>query len=110
MKKARARREELSTAELDGKKFRAEDIQVWANDVVYSVKGALMALPSRVAVAVAGESDPAACAYIVKKEVRDILTELSEYHYNPEFYQERIRERQQMELKFMTDDEEEAAL
>ena len=106
-KKARARREELATAELDGKMYRAEDVEAYATDLVYSFKGSIMALPSRVAVDVAAESDPAICGEIIKKEVRLLLLELSRFEYDPEFYRERIAERQKMELKFMQETEDE---
>lgn len=105
MKKARARREELATAELDGSMYRAEDVERWSEDVVYMFKGSIMALPSRVAVDVAAESNPAACAEIVKREVRMILNELSEKEYDPEFYRELTRERRKMELNFMQETE-----
>lgn len=106
MKKARARREELQTAELDMNMFRAEDVQAFTEDLVYTFKGSIMALPPRVAVDVAEESNPAACGEIIKKEVRRLLLELSRYQFDPEFYRERIRERQQMELKFLQETEE----
>lgn len=106
MKKARARREELQTAELEGSMYRAEDVERWSEDVVYLFKGSAMALPSRVAVDVAAESNPAACAEIIKREIRLILTELSEKEYDPEYYRELTRQRKKMELKFMNGTEE----
>lgn len=107
MKKARARREELTTAELDMKMFRVEDVEAFTEDLVYSFKGSIMALPPRVAVDVAEESNPAACAEIIKKEIRRLLIELSRYQFDPEFYRERIKERQKMELQFMQETDEE---
>lgn len=103
VKKARARREELKTAELDGKMYRVEDVSEWCMDLVYAVKGAVMALPPRVAVDVAAEDNPAVCGEIVKREVKMILRDLANYEYDPEFYRERLAERQKMELKFMQD-------
>ena len=106
-KKARARREELITAELEGKMFRAEDVEAYTTDLVYGFKGSIMALPPRVAVDVAAESNPAMCGEIIKKEVRLLLLELSRYEFDPEFYRERIAERRKMELKFMQETEDE---
>ena len=101
MKKARARREELETLELDGNMHRSEDVQALTDDFIYTVKGSIMSLPSRVCTDVAAEKDPAACADIVKKECRAILTECSQFEYDPEKYRDRVRERKQMELQFM---------
>ena len=106
MKKARARREELTTAELDGTMYRAEDVEAYATDLVYSFKGSIMALPARVAVDVAAENNPAVCGEIVKREVRLLLNELSRFEFDPEFYRERIAERKKMELKFLKETEE----
>ena len=106
MKKARARREELQTAELEGNMYRAEDIEAYTTDLVYTFKGSIMALPPRVAVDVAAEDNPAICGEIVKREVRLLLKELSRYEFDPEFYRERIAERQKMELKFMQETED----
>lgn len=106
-KKARARREELITAELEGKMFRAEDVEAYTTDLVYGFKGSIMALPPRVAVDVAAESNPAMCGEIIKKEVRLLLLELSRYEFDPEFYRERIQERKKMELQFLQETEEE---
>lgn len=106
MKKARARREELLTAELDGSMFRKEDVEAWTTDLVYAFKGAVMALPSRVAVDVAAEENPAACGAIVTREVKLILNELANYQYDPEYYEDRIRERRKLELRFMNGQDE----
>lgn len=106
IKKARARREELMTAELEGNMIRAEDVEAYTTDIIYTFKGSIMALPPRVAVDVAAENNPAMCGDIIKKEVRRILHELSEYDYDPEFYRERVAERKKMELKFLREIEE----
>ena len=107
MKKARARREELQTAELDGKMFRTEDIEALTNDLVYSFRGSIMALPPRVAVDVAAENNPAMCAEIIRREVKMIMRELSEHEFNHEKYMERVREREQMGLQYWEPDEDE---
>jgi len=106
IKKARARREELSTAELEGSMFRLEDIEVFTNDLVFETKGMIMAFPHRLAVEVAAEDNPAVCAEIIKGECREMLTALSKYEFDPENYMDRVRERRKMELKFMQDNPE----
>lgn len=107
IKKARARREELLTEELDGKMFPLEDFEALTDDMVFEVKALIMNLPGRLAMEVAAESDPAMCGELIKGECRYMLTELSEYEFDPEKYMDRIRERRKMELRFMRNRPEE---
>lgn len=100
-KKAKARREELATAELEGKMFRSEDVEAFITDLIFDIKASIISIPPRVSADVAEETDPAVCGDIIKKEVRFILQELARYEFDPEFYRERIQERKKMELEFL---------
>ncbi|MCD8323184.1 MAG: hypothetical protein LUC89_09925 [Oscillospiraceae bacterium] len=94
MKKAKARRAEIETAELEGRMHRSEDVEALTEDLIYAIRGALLALPGRLAVDVVNTASPAEAADVIRKEVYAVMTELSSYQYDPEKYAERVRDRQ----------------
>ena len=93
LKKARARYQELETAELEGKMHRAEDIEAIVTDLVYSWRGALLALPGRLAVDVVGVESAAEASEIIRAEIYKVMEELSHYQYDPARYAELVKER-----------------
>lgn len=108
-KNAKAKRAELETAELEGKMHRAEDVEALWNDRNFAIRGALMALPGRIAVDANRAGSPAEASEVIKKEVYRILKELASYEYNPESFAERVEERVKMEMnwkRFKDGDEE----
>lgn len=72
---------------------RAEDVAALTEDLVYTIRGALNALPGRLAVDVAAVSTPAEASEVIRKEVSKVMRELAGYHYDPKKYEERVRER-----------------
>lgn len=94
LKKAKARRAEIETAELEGRMHRSEDVEALTEDLIYAIRGALLALPDRLAVDVVNTASPAEAADVIRKEVYAVMTELSSYQYDPEKYAERVRDRQ----------------
>lgn len=94
MKKARADIAELEAAELSGKMHRSEDVEAMTTDLVYAVRGMLIALPGRLAVDVVHAETPAEASVIIRSEVFKILEELAGYKYDPSAYAKRVRERQ----------------
>lgn len=94
IKRAKADIAELEAKELQGQMHRSEDVEAITNDLVYSIRSALMALPGRLAVDVANASSSAEAATIIKAEVYKLLEELSNYRYDPDAYAKRVRERQ----------------
>ena len=62
-------------------------------DLVYTIRGALNALPGRLAVDVAAVSTPAEASEVIRKEVSKVMRELAGNHYDPKKYEERVRER-----------------
>ena len=66
------------------------------DELVYAIRGALLSLPGRLAVEVAGISDASEVSEIIRKEVYHILDELSNFQYDPAKYQERVRQRRNM--------------
>ena len=74
-----------------------KDVAAMTEDLIYTVRGSLMALPGRLAVDVAAVTTPAEAAEIIRKEVHALMRELANYQYDPEKYEERVRERRKWE-------------
>ena len=105
-KEATAKISEMKLNEFRSRMHSASDVEDFTNDLVFSVRNALMALPSRMAVDVAKENDPNVVRELLKSEVNSILTELSNYQYNPEKYTDRVREREGLESIEIDDEQE----
>lgn len=93
IKKANAIIKVLEAKELQGKMHRSEDVAAMTEDLIYSIRGMMLALPGRLAVDVVNTSTSAEAAEIIRKEVYKIMEELSHYEYDPKKYEERVRER-----------------
>lgn len=96
LKAAKAGKETLLYEELKGKMHRSEDVEALTTDLVFTIRGALMALPGRLATAVADAKDAAEVSSIITKEVYDVLGELSQYKYSSTKYAERVRDRMKL--------------
>lgn len=97
LKASKAQIAKMEADELRGKMHRSEDVAAMTEDLIYTVRGSLMALPGRLAVDVAAAITPAEAAEIIRKEVHALMRELANYEYNPEKYEERVRERRNWE-------------
>ena len=62
-------------------------------DLVYTIRSALIALPGRVAIDVAAVNSSAEASEVIRKEVHKVMRELANYHYDPKKYEERVRAR-----------------
>ena len=94
MKTAKAKIVQLNLKELEGRLHAAEDVEAMTTDLVLYVRSAVLSIPGQVAVDVAEVNDPAEVSNIISEVVNNILKDLSNYRYNPEEYQRRVRERQ----------------
>jgi len=103
LKASKAQIAKLESEELKGKMHRSEDVSAFTEDLVYTIRGALLALPGRVAVDIA--ATPAEASAIVRKEVYKIMRELAGYRYDPEKYEERVRDRLNWDALDKDDDE-----
>ncbi len=83
----------LEAEELKGQMHRAEDVAAITEDLVYTMRGALMALPGRLAVDVAACKTATEASDVIRREVHKIMRELSGYHYDAKKYEERVRAR-----------------
>ncbi len=102
IKEARAEYAELELAELQGKMHRSEDVEAMNQQLVFTIRGMLVALPGRLAVDVAGVSDAAEASVLIRREVNAVLEELSNFKYDPAAYEKLVNERQ----KWMDTDED----
>ena len=106
LKVAKATVAELQAQELRGKMHRSEDVQVFTQELIDTVKNALLSLPGRLAVEVSLCDTAEECSALIKEAIRDVLNELSEYDYDPEKYEAMVRERQNLDEKAEEDDAE----
>lgn len=97
MKASKAQIAKMEADELRGKMHRSEDVAAMTEDLIYTIRGSLMALPGRLAVDVATVTTPAEAAEIIRKGVHALMRELANYQYDPEKYEERVRERRKWE-------------
>ena len=104
LKASKAQMAKLEADELAGKMHRKEDVENIMADMVYTIRDALMALPGRLAVDAANASSAAEASDVIRKEVHKIMNELAEYEYDPEKFEERVRER--MEWSVPVDDDD----
>lgn len=107
LKASKARISEMNEDELRGKLHRSEDVEAMTADLVYAVRGALMALPGRLAADMAAATTPAEAADKIRKEIFLAMQDLTKYQYDPLKYQERVRERQKWELEHAPKNENE---
>ncbi len=106
LKEYKADMAEMQAKELQGKLHRSEDVQKMTGDLLYYVRGSLLALAGRCATDCAASSNPAEIQKIIEREVFAILRELAEYKYNPERYDELVRQRTKREIDELADDDD----
>jgi phage terminase Nu1 subunit (DNA packaging protein) len=94
LKTSKAAIEKLKLEELKGRMHRSEDVAAMTSDLVYAVRSMIIALPGRLAMDVADNSNAAECSEIIRKECYLILEELSKYEYDPDAYAKRVRDRE----------------
>lgn len=93
LKLSKAQLAKMEVEELKGKLHRSEDVAGFTEDLIYTIRGALLSLPGRLSVDVTAAQSPAEAAEIIRKEVHKVMRELAAYHYDPEKYAEKVNER-----------------
>ena len=106
IKQTKAQIAELEAQELQGIMHRSEDVAALTEDLLYTVRDSLLALPGRLAVDAAGTATAAEAAEIIKREVYLVMGELSAYTYDPKKYAERVRERMDWQAEHGGEDDE----
>lgn len=104
LKRAKAAIAVLEAGELNGKMHRSEDVAAVTEDLVYTIRNLLIALPGRLAVDVSHAENEAEAAIIIRREVNRVMEELSNYRYDPQKYESLVRERQSWEMLHENDD------
>lgn len=105
LKAAKADRAKLEADELKGSMHRAEDVKAITEDMLYAVRNGLMALPGRLAVDVVGCETPAQAYEIIKREAHALMREFAGYRYDPDRYEEAVRQRMEWSAEGLIDDE-----
>lgn len=93
LKNAKAQIAALEAEELQGKMHRAEDVAAMTEELIYTIRSSLLALPGRLAVDVTAAKSPSEAAEVIRKEVFLLMQELQEYRYDPKKYEECVRKR-----------------
>lgn len=106
LKASKAKIAQAEAKELSGQMHRSEDVAAMTAELIYTIRGALMALPSRVAINAAALSDPAEVAEYMRGEVNQIAEEIALFRYDPAKYEARVRERKAWAEKLAGDDDE----
>lgn len=105
LKASKARIAKMEADELSGKMHRSEDVAAMTEDLIFSIRSMLVALPGRMAVDVAAASSAAEAAEIIRKEVYSVMKELANYRYDHKKYEERVRERRDWDALRSDDDD-----
>lgn len=94
LKQSKAKIAELQLKELEGKMHRSEDVEALTNDLVYTARSMIMALPGRLAMDVVEAGSANEASALIRTECYKILDELAGYQYDPEAYRRRVRDRE----------------
>ncbi len=98
LKASKAQIAKLEAAELQGKMHRSEDVAAMTEDLIYTIRAAIVALPGRLAMDVVTAETAAEASEIIRKEVYKVMKELAAYRYNPKKYEERVRDRKDWDI------------
>lgn len=94
LKQSKAKIAELQLKELEGKMHRSEDVEAVTNDLVYTIRSMVMALPGRLAMDVMQASNANEASALIRSECHKILEELAGYKYDPDVYRRRVMDRE----------------
>lgn len=106
LKQSKAKIAEMQLKELEGKMHRSEDVEAATNDLVYTIRAAIMSLPGRLAMDVVQADTANEASAIIRAECYKILNELAAYQYDPEVYRRRVRDREGWSEPFRKHDDE----
>ena len=93
IKKAKAIMTVLEAKELQGKMHSSDDVSLLTEDLIFTIRGMLMAVPGRLAIDTANANNPNETTEILRIEMYKIMDELSRYEYDDSKYLELVRDR-----------------
>lgn len=99
----------LNAKELQGKMHRSEDVAAVTEDLVYTIRSALLALVGRLSTDLVGITDQAQLSAKIQDEVYAVMETLSTYKYDSKKYEERVRQRLRKDSLEADEDESEQA-
>lgn len=99
----------LNAKELQGKMHRSEDVAAVTEDLVYTIRSALLALVGRLSTDLVGITDQAELSAKIQDEVYAVMESLSTYKYDSKKYEERVRQRLRKDSLEADEDESEQA-
>lgn len=106
LKQAKAKIAEMQLNELEGTMHRSKDVAAVMDDLVFTIRGMIVALPGRLAMDVAQAESASEASAIIRAECNKVLNELANYKYDPEEYQRRVRDREGWSEAFINDSDE----
>ena len=109
-KEAKAEMERIRLEEVQGDVHRSSDVEAVTNELVYSIRSMLLALPGRLAVDTCNAASPSEASEIIRQECYQILSELADHEYDPEKYKAYVREREGWSTDLLPLDDEDGDL
>lgn len=103
-KRAKARLAELELKQLEAKLLRAEDVQIYTENLAATIKSLLLALPGRMALDVYTLKTPAEISEVITDQINEVLENLANFEFDIDFYKEKIAERHGKEVPSDGDD------
>ena len=92
MKASKATLLKLEAEHLKSIMYRAEDVAAMTEDLVYTIRSALSALPGRLAVEAAAATTPAEASEVIRREVYQVMRDLAGYRYDPKKHEKLVKE------------------
>lgn len=105
MKLSKAAVAKMETEELQGKMHRSEDVAAMTEDLIYTLRGMLLALPGRLADDTFSADSSAEAEAVIRKEVIAVMTAIARYQYDPQRYADLVRQRMNWQREGIGDDE-----
>ena len=90
--------------EIRAQMHRSEDIQKIWTDHIMMLRAMILAIPGKCAIDCASADTPVAAREIIKREVYEVLRQISQYEYDSAEYAARVRERKGWSIDYDEDD------
>lgn len=108
-KEAKAAIEQLRLEEFESIMHRSEDVESVINDLVMTVRGALIAFPGALAVDCAAAETPGEATAILKTAINELLNSLVDYEYDPKQFKKLVKQREDwINAEFEEEEEDES--
>ena len=92
LKRYKADMAKMQLKELEAEMHQSEDVEAMTNDLIYTIREKIEALPDRLASDVVGTSNANEVSVLIRSECYKLLSELAGYQYDPAAYKRRLRD------------------